>query len=508
MNCMTNFALMMQVLNLSPQVMAAEMHTDTTLISRWRTGNRRLMPGRMWTRNLAGYLCAKDTERETAVLPRLLANYWPDLDYAQPAVLLEAMEAFLTVPEQMDPAYRQQAADWINETLAGEIEPLQIYMPLHIGSARTAAGAKAVRKMALTFISESLKLCATHEVVFFCPRGMELLTQESKTAENLASMATQALKREGRLSVICGSEYKPSDVEAFTGLWMAAHMKGSIVSYNHDTFNAQDDQHLIVVIRAQMALSVTYGEDGNGVAASVYMDPDAVSALYARVKAYETDEALRIRRGYLADQAGYLRDMPAFPGGANYVLMQLPQFGHMPIEDYHRRYRLTRERVVELLSECRPLLQPVWDAPDGTPVRHVYSLPAIEEVLLESRRMLPAMSELCGKRVFMSSQDMVDILKRMRAMLTSRHGYEVCFLGEGAYVDLGMQVMSWGNECMICWTSGQHSVASKGKPIASALHHHCREQWERIPAHMRSRTAALKQIDQWLRKAQYYGLNT
>lgn len=505
MNRITNFALLMQALEVPPKRMAELLNTDTSLISRWRTGGRKLMPGRHWVREIAECFYDLDDQQGSALVRGLLLSFNPDQKLNTRAQCIQALEEWLVAPDQMNPQYRQYAAKTV-ERLTTTEENDKSNLPL-AGSSQSVGGTKAVRKMALTFIEEALKLAGTHEVLFFCPEGLELLTSDPVYSAKLMEMLNKAFRAGCHLNVILRTEYKPSDVAAFSGHWMAAHLDGYVDSYYYDDFSKTESSNMIAVIKDQLALGITYGEHPRNSTATIYYDQPTIAQMYSKVKKFASASAIRQQQNFFSNPQGYFARLDGFQQKPCYAFMRLPQFGLMPLEEYKTFFRLEDEDIELLNREFQPLVQEVELLDPNVVTRHVFCSTTIEEVLLEKRRMLPALSDICGRRVFLSAQGLVDLLKRVRDLMNENRNYEVCFLSDDAFVDLSLHVVSWGSTGVICWNGNKSSAASTEYHITSALHGFCSTVWNKIPTTTRSRTSTLKKIDQWLKKAKLYGLD-
>lgn len=119
---LTNFALLMQELDILPKTLAERLHADTSLISRWRTGSRRIMPGRHWAREIAECFLSEDERRGHPFIPRLLKAWSPDSHLCTRGDFVRALEAFLVAPGQSDPQYRLNTVKII-ETLSRVCPP-------------------------------------------------------------------------------------------------------------------------------------------------------------------------------------------------------------------------------------------------------------------------------------------------------------------------------------------------------------------------------------------------
>ena len=104
---MTNFAFLMDLLSISAKDFS-KAGFDHTLVSRWRSGKRRLMPGRRQAAIIAKLFIETDAKREFPVLERLMQIWYPAQPYGMDEEKQELLELFLTENGQTDPDYQKK----------------------------------------------------------------------------------------------------------------------------------------------------------------------------------------------------------------------------------------------------------------------------------------------------------------------------------------------------------------------------------------------------------------
>jgi len=130
----------------------------------------------------------------------------------------------------------------------------------------------------------------------------------------------------------------------------------------------------------------------------------------------------------------------------------------------------------------------------------------IDDALDGVRSLCRPFSEICGRRLYLSAQGLVEQLNEMRQTLEQRPNYQVCFVPRGWFDRFGMELVVWEMEAAIVWTAGRQSIAYRDHSSLAALHTLCAATWNDIPAAQRSRRAALKQLERWGKRAWKLGL--
>ena len=504
MNRMTNFALMMQVLALTPSDIAQRLGADTTLVSRWRTGSRRIMPDRHWADEIAQMLFQEDAKRRMPLLPRLMQAYEPDLDLESVTDVTEAIRQFLTVAGQMEPGYHQHVVELINTVSAGEMEPILVDAAWNKNGSMNVVGYKAVRKLVLDFFEYAVKLGRGEETVLCCTDHLATLLEDPKNKQRLTRLMDKAQKSGCSLKIVF---HATCTSETIAPLW-GTLMQGQLNGHFDSAFRADyqpDGEKILGAVRGRSAISVNTNTNGRGAVAMLHAEPQEIEKVFVRANEYAMDADVWSHNRFLADSGDFLCDVSDYHAKPCYLFSRMPQFGFLQHDEYASFYRIDPKQAQALCEQCPMLVHPVSNVPGHVPVRHVFCQEAIDEVLLEARRMVPSLTEFCGQRVFMTAKKLVEALKMIRALLVKHKNYEVCFLPEGTFVDFSMNVVSWGDASVVAWSNGR-STAAKATRIANAAHIFCSRAWDCVPSTLRSRAAAIKHIDQWLKKAKLYGL--
>ena len=450
--------------------------------------------------------CEEDQKHQSPIFARVLLHYEPELDITSSDAVLGAAKRFLTAPMQMEVSYHQGVMEVISGITAGEMELIPIDAAMQRDGVASALGVRAVRKMMLDFIEGAIRLGRGREMVALCPDGLGILADDAKCAQRLKQLLDKAARGGCSLKVITGSACKPESIAPFWGAWMNGHLAGYFTGYHSGSSGMPERIATICVVRDHGALCVANGENGRGISANLYTCKEVIEAHYQRVSACIKDCEQISRQAFLRDPGGYLQDCADYADEPCYLFNRMPQFGFLAPDQYAEFYRIPPNQVEAFERECAPLMHPVREVAASVPVRHVFCLSAIDDTLLEARRMVPALSTFCGQRVFMTAQGLVEALKEIRALLIANKNYEVCFLPDCTFADFSLHVVSWGKRCVVAWNGGKDASATNAPHVAQAAHLFCQKIWERVPNGMRSRAAAIKHIDQWLKKARLYGL--
>ena len=137
---------------------------------------------------------------------------------------------------------------------------------------------------------------------------------------------------------------------------------------------------------------------------------------------------------------------------------------------------------------------------------HIFCEDMIDEAIDGAWHLCRPFSEICGRRLYLSTRGLAEQLDEMRRTLERRPSYQVCFVPHERFDRLGMELVVWGSDAAVGWAAGRQSAACRDYPNVAALHGFCATVWDKIPPAQRSRKAALKRLERWLVRAKRLGI--
>ena len=515
----TNFAMLLRLFGVRPRDVCEAVGADKSLVSRWCNGKQKLMPGHVWVDKIADYLLLLDERLKEPVLPAVLAAYYPEEVLDTPALRREALLGWLTTIAHL-PAQHQSDKQGLAELVmakaaqisasGGDLQPAptqrKAQRPLPMKNA-VVYGKEGVQGSALQFIDLIMEQAEPQDILYVCPEGLDMYTRDEKFGTVLMDRMMEMFGAGHTLSVVLRTDYKMTDVSAFSGRWLVAHLLGYVRSYYFDEFHKSYDDKMMAVVEDRMAMKVADGnrDDGGGIYTAIYFDKLTVKQVWEECSGYRSRSKQRFHYRLFEQPEGYLRGIMPLPDRAHYRFARLPHFGLAGTDQTQDDFSITSKEHERLLDEFGPLCVPVEFYEPRTPVRHLYCEEAIEDALLKSRHVCPELTAMCGRRVVMTTQTMVDRLVLMKKILEEHKNFEVCFVPDAQFKRLTLQLACWGDVAAIGWIAGGKSTACKDYTNTNALTGFCEYVWERIPGMMKSRSAAMRKINMWLKKAKKYG---
>jgi len=507
----TNFARLLALLGVRPIDIVKELGVGKPVLSRWCNGKIKIMPGHGWDTKLADYMIAADGRLKRPVIPDILRAYYPSVRQNTPAQRRELLARWLC-----EFGYKQSESDLNTSGIYGlimdKIESLAALKPDHVpkdypeGNA-VVYGTEGVQGAALQFLDMTIALPEPHEILYVCPDGLDMYTRDEKFGEKLMDKLMETFAAGHTVSVVLRTDYKMTDVSAFSGRWLVAHLLGYIKSYYYDEFHKTYEDKMLVVIPGHFAMRVK--EETSGSEAKLYtaisFDDNTIAGAADECEQYRKRSRQRFHYHFFEQPDGFLRGIEPLPESAHYQFARLPHFCVTGAETFQSDFNLADEEM-QLIRRDYPLFltEPEFFEPDVT-VRHIFCSDDIEEQLLKTRHRSQELTTITGRQVIINSQTLTNRLLLLRDLLEQRKNYEVCFLSDDIFKKLTMQIACWGDRAAIGWIPGGKSTACKDYTNVNALTGFCGSIWEQIPGIMRSRKAATSKLATWIKKAKKYG---
>lgn len=407
-NLTTNLALLMEWTRVTPKELNRALGIDPSLISRWRTGSRRLSAGSRWCGRLTEYFLQARRDEVTALMARVSPL---GLSRGQPAG--ELLERWLG----------ESAGSWEDRE---ELLFLSRDQNGRMGrksrppDAGLFSGGRVVRKLLMEFLDDALAQPGPGEILFFCSEGLEFFTRDERYVQALQEKLQALFKQGKRVRAVLRTNYRPSDVALACGPWLRAHLMGGIQSDFYDDFRPLDHENLLFGLRGRLMVQVRIK---NGVPqAAIHRQPESI----AKAEAYFDSRARCARPRFVFRffpcPMDFLRGVPSDGEGPVYLLARLPDLGS-GFASLSRHLRLRPEEAALFQQQFWPLAFPPPDGGRHAQTRQVFCEDNIDEALDGTRHLCRPFSEICGRRLYLSTRGLAEQLNEMRWALEQKPGY-------------------------------------------------------------------------------------
>jgi hypothetical protein len=488
---MTNFAFLMDLFGIRPKFFLA-LGFDHSMVSRWRSGRRRLMPRREPARTIAAALWGVDEGRGAPVLESILQSWYPAASCRGMTEKQALLERFLTEKGQADPAYQK-------------IRDARLGRPLRYrdGAAGRPHGIEPVRLGMLDFLDMAAKLPEPVQVRLVFTEGQFPYLDDAQFHDRFMDKMAWLYEKGHRLMVAARHDRSVADSWYFHGIRarMNAHLKGYVHTYFYDSFQRQGSDKILGAAGSELAFCVTRDNQWDYSQSHIrlcYNTSDAAD-INTQIHQYFDRAWLPVHYDAFRNPGGLL----GVVGGCQpcYLITRFPFFGVTTPDALVEAFALSNNEMELLQAEFHPfLLDPSCFSPD-TPVRHIFCGSDIKAALMKKRHLSLELSTMLNRKVWMPKRALIQHLLKTKMLLKSCENYSACFLDSERFDSILMQAGLWGNEAAVCWADRHPAISCTDRQILAGMQSVCEHVWEDIPTALRDRRAAIRAIHQWVRSA-------
>jgi hypothetical protein len=463
---------------------------DHTLVSRWRSGKRRLMPGRHQVKAIVQMFLKKNEDLEMPVLEKLLRIWYPSSTCHTQEEKQALLERFLTEKKQLTPEYQK-------------LREVRLTQLQHIGKGATSGprGIEAVRLGLLDFLDLISALPEPQQLCLVFTEGQYVYLADEPFGNLFMEKLMQLFRAGHRMSAAIRSDRIMTDITMyFQKIKLYAHLKGYISTKYYSGFWSPVSEKMLGVAGDSLAFQVVREDlwDFDHTYIDIYNDPQSVADVGRRMEEYLNCSHPLMRYGFFSDPGGYLSNVHIHHDRPCYIIARLPHFGIAAPDEFATLFALTEDEFDRLQRDFSPILLDPAYFDEDVPIRHIFCETEITHALKKQRHQSHELSAMLGRKIWMLTPNLVRQLKNIQSLLKTRKNYEVCFLSEKHFNEILLQIGVWGNEAVIGWLKKEASGACKEYPVVAGMQNFCISTWADIPPDMRSRTAAKHKLAQWL----------
>ncbi|MDL2237373.1 hypothetical protein LJC56_06045 [Christensenellaceae bacterium OttesenSCG-928-K19] len=489
------FAIAMDALDTTAEDLSRACSVDSSLITKWRRGDRKLTSRSKTLRAAAGGMLVLDAE---GVLKEYYTPYRISGKGDADAMLAYLLDAEL-------PGLTPQA-----------VPPKRQLKGHYVAQYRVYLGEREFRRATLEMMDYLLTLPPGREVVILCYGRYDLMTKNLPFVFQFILKLRKALKRNTRLLLVNRKGYSVIDTAAFTNTWLTAHLKGYIRSRYYEG-GLPGDLRYAASIRGYWAARV---EEDAEVEDNLYTEMNT-DPRYTRKIEQMCDEY--IAKSKPASQYQFLENpsgggeneklwkhgpLPAWgkkdaaqegtrtgapaPAGNFYAICRVPGFGV-----------LTQKEFTEILSGDTPPDMPDYLVGSGTfasgPHRIILCREDIQEGLQKERRMHEPLSALLHRRAFVTRELLAKQLARLIEAMNTRDDFEVALMPKTAFQKLQTEMICFENSVSAAWLQDmRESVFADDEATSGSFYGSVGYTWDKLMAGWKRKRTVISQLRKWL----------
>jgi len=499
----TNFALLLELSGMGGPAFSKEAGVSRSQLAMWRSGSRKFTQDGKWAMHVAQVFLSHDAMQPIPFISFLLANVFP-LGILQGQELQKQLAVWIAADGQDAPesaAQRMELYLKCTSYLLGKEAAAPTAEKTDRGmAAQVVHGYHETQQTIANTLDYLATVNTPVQFTFVCPEGIDIITKDGGFGEMVLKKLMNALRMGHTLNVVLRTDFKMSEVSAFAGPWLVAHLLGSVKSWYYDDFRRIETERIIMSVPGVCAIIVT----GDDYRCETFTDEETMKRADKQCRAYVKRSAQRFRYHLFEDPGGLLQGVKPLAGEDCYLFQRLP---HLSIggQSLLAKLNLEENEQRKVLDEFDIVFLPPAAFDKESNVYHTLCMDDIENALDKPRHIHNELQSMTGRRVYMDTQLLVDQLVDIRELLCKQKNYNVCFLNGELFEKIKMEVAVWGKVAAIGWLAGKQSTATTYYFNIGTLEGFCATVWSKIPKIARSKTAAERALGKLLNRAKKMG---
>jgi transcriptional regulator with XRE-family HTH domain len=489
----TRLAYLMDSLGVRGKELADALHVDYSLVSKWKNNNRRLTERSAHLREIARHLLSIDEASNHQHIRRSLSGHYGSIEDAPYETLMSYLCRWLT---ETPPFEKEEAIVSTNKSQNLYGAHFDVY-----------SGNHGRRCAVLRFLDYVLSLPAGQQLFLLSQEDMSWLLEDHRFLLEWRTKLAQVLRNENDITIIHTVDREFRDLSSILSQWLPLHMSGRIKSYFQPRYVDTAIKTTLFVVQNEAAIvGMTSGNRADTRYTAYFSDINTVRQSEGTFKAF-LGTCRPLLTAYPTDPMDSLLEKmfraDRRPGNS-YLLSDLPLATTM-----------RRSTVVKVLEEnnvdagsIRKCLEYVDNAygslatiPQGSRVRHAYSLEALERAAYDAEPVTyPDLSLLCQKEIRASHAHFADHLSHVVEMLEACSGFEVALLADDERASL-RDINLWikENSVVVATTinaqrHGPFAVVAEESTVISAFCLFFDQLWNSMPRMNKEKVHVLERL--------------
>ena len=497
----TNFSMLLELYNISGANMARMTGADRTLVSRWTNGTRRLMPNNKWASLVSNVFLAADENPDKRFLPALMRLAYPENNFSKEDTRKNLI-CWLCVKEQTRPDNIEKRSILQTLLLSSDknlAETPDAGLKSSILS-RVTNGISEARETLLALTDYLETVSEPVRIIFICPEGIDMITREPEYGFLLLGKMTALFKRGFSLEVVLRTDFKMSDVSSMAGPWLVAHLMGYIKSWYYDDFRKIEADRMLISAGDYFSTRI-YGNDWR---CEVSSNEDEMQNTKDVCMNYIKRSKMRFHYEFFQKPDGYLLNMPIHESSAVFLFQRLPHFS-IGGKTLIKRVGLNEKDSEKIFEQFTPFFIAPDELSPEAEIYHILCINDVEDALDQQKHLCHAISDMAGRKVFMSTQTLTEQLVELWRLCKEKHNYHLCFMNSEVFDKIIMEISVWDSCAAVGWIQGGRSTVTKNYTNTSTLLGFCQVVWDKIPRLFKSKITANRNLKKLLNRAKRMG---
>lgn len=211
-----HLSLLMAAMNITTKELAATLHVDQSLVSKWRNNKRHLSTNSAYLAPLSHYLLEIDTSKQLNVLSSILSSFDSEVDLENPEEKLNCLARWLTSSSPLEPP--------VLALLAKKTHSYE-------ATIRVWNGLSGRQEAVLFFLDQVLSLPNPTKLMLVSQEDIAWLTENLDFLEQWQAKLMAILKKGHTISIVHWVDRSANIINSIIKYWLPLHLTGKIQSW-------------------------------------------------------------------------------------------------------------------------------------------------------------------------------------------------------------------------------------------------------------------------------------
>ena len=463
---------LMDALGISGRELAAAIHVDPSLVSKWRNNHRLLSHRSIHLLRIAEYLATYDSSPS---LREILGAHGTEVDWENGEELLAWLCRWLT----------DQTPLPIN-TL-GPLASHSRYS--YDASYKVYLGNDGRRDAVLRFLDHILTLPQGQQLCLMSQEDLAWLIEDKAFLAVWQDKLAQLLEKEHRIKIIHWVDRSIDSLNSIIGYWLPLHLTGGIESWFFPKYSDSPLQTTLFIHENDLVITGMSSPNlKDHRYTALFTDPITIKQCQWVFSTYLNDCRPLIEVCPKREMHRLLEKTTSVIGGGDtaYLIWEPPLF--MTMSQGLLTSILARNDVDDhLIQECQGYHQQVAITEDSQTPRLLYNFDSLQKALQGAQVLLcEELTAITGQPIHVSREDLVQYVHELVEGLHTNEGLEVAFFSAPGKAPVNLFLRA---DMALAWSNELPCTAAVTEPtVVKAFFRYYDELWQSIPRVNRNRS--------------------
>ena len=482
----------MSRLNISALEISKRCEVSSSLISRWRKGDRPFPKKGPAGLSLCAALLSADAD---GVLDEFIAPFLFETDSREEALCLYLSgDELPAMPARMQPLPLQEAGEYVT-------------------SQQVLLGKRGFRKAGLLLLDYMTQLPPGLPLQLCAHNGFDLLLKNVPFALRFLQKLSRTVKRGATFQLISRRGYGMEEASHFAGFWLVAHLKGILRSRYHD--QPAPEELFVAVVPGYFSARAETDEDAeDGMITTIFTDARNIRKDEVHCAKYIECSAPASQYGFLQNPLGDENNpkgwdpgpLPRWntldakePDGSFGAIYRVPSFGVLTDEEFAQMPGAKNAPPVpEYLFSRAPRYSHESNFAHGSH-RIILCREDVREALTKARRLNEPLTMLLGRKTYIPKNTLIMQLRRILAAMAENKHFEVALVPRSAFAKLELEIICWKNSAAVGWLQDESESVFANDPITSGTFEAAiRHTWDKLQKGWKHQDKVARQLRKWI----------